>query len=207
MGRLELYAYDSDYGFLECSEVKCERGYGLGGGASYFFKIWNGLEEQYLPPFSISSFTGKRISRMAIGNEKEMQKIVNLINDDKLEEFEKILLLSTFDYGFIKYESIDKFCNALKEFENKYGDSEAFETVIKALEHEKEREIKNRSKFFGLYDSVSGVDHLEIYAEEESEDEILELLNENEDFKADKDGDRIFLDLEKFYEEHTDYFI
>ena len=203
MGRLELYGYDAERGFCECNTVTCERGYGLGGGMSYIHKIWIDLEKMYLPPYDF--WDGQIISRMSTAKESEWQKVWDLIIDERLEEFEKMLLLSTFDIGFIRYESIDKFCNAIREYQRKYGSNETFETVIKALEYEKKQ---NCSKYFGLFDSVSSIGHIEIDTEEESENEILELLNSNKDFKADKEGGCIFLDLDKLYEKYPEeYFI
>ena len=200
MGRINFYRYDNQDGFIECEDIKNENGYGLGGGTRYFMKIWYDLEKSYLP--SLGEIGGVPKSRtMLFGTPEKIQEIWDLASDKRLKEFEKDLLRSTFTYHFIKYESIDKFCNSIREYQKKYDTGEEFENIIKALEFEKEAK---RSKYFTFRDSVSDLEGITVYVEDEEDETIADLLNSEEysEFKLDKERYSIFLELEKLEEKY-----
>ena len=196
MGRIKLYRYHTEEGFLECDEIKNEHGYGLGGGTRYFQRIWYDLEKEYLPPLGFR-YDGSRESRLDLFMPvKKIQEVWDLAKGEQLEEYENMLLKSTFTYYFIRYESIDKFCNAIRDYQKKYKVGDEFENILKALEHEKEC---NRSKFFTLQDSVSDLAGLVEFVEDMDEADIDKMLTSEKysDFKIDIENYWLFLDLEK----------
>lgn len=84
--------------------------------------IWMHLEKKYLPPYypewaQYINDPDREYSRTSsIGNE-EMQKIWDLVRDERLTEAEKIAMVSTFDNVIVERENIPFLVKCFREFE------------------------------------------------------------------------------------------
>ncbi|MGJ0848163.1 hypothetical protein ACR77J_15845 [Tissierella praeacuta] len=107
--------------------------------------IWRILEERYLPPHrpsyipehiqddEIEKFCHYKPSRCTdMFNDKAMQEIWNLSDNDKVSEIDKIVLFTTFDRCLVKKEDIEKVIKAFEEFEGETSLKEQAE-VLKEL--------------------------------------------------------------------------
>ena len=79
-------------------------------GAMY---IWHSLEEKYLPPLSYSFDKEKYAHRFL---PEQMQEIWNLVKAEKMLEHENIMMLTTFDYAFVKRTDLSKVIDAYEKF-------------------------------------------------------------------------------------------
>jgi hypothetical protein len=105
--------------------------------------IWTYLEDKYLPPY-IPLGMKEKITRMISINkdEKETQKVWDLWKDNRLEENEKIVMLSTFDRVIVKRGNIDLLLKAFMLFK---GD-----TNLKKQAEIIDKEIKNNKNIIAI---------------------------------------------------------
>ena len=86
-----------------------------------FMHVWDELERKYLPKFDEQNVLMTRFVAGMIGEKNKdgnhpMQDIWDLWMSDKLTENEKIVLVTTLDNVYIKFEDLHKVANAYRDF-------------------------------------------------------------------------------------------
>lgn len=103
--------------------------------------IWVHLEKKYLPPYrpEWAKFWGddeRSYSRVSSINNDEMQKIWDLVRDERLSESERISLVSTFDNLVVNREHIPTVVNCFREFEAETSLKEQADIIELAYEND-----------------------------------------------------------------------
>jgi hypothetical protein len=122
MSYTEIYGFDKKGNAYFQGEVK--------NACRGAMAVWRILEEKYLPAYRpffvpvhvpdsmIEQFLGyKPIRCSEVFDDNAMKSIWQLVNDNRLKDYEKIVLASTFDYVIIKKENLPKLISAFRKFE------------------------------------------------------------------------------------------
>lgn len=90
--------------------------------------IWQIMEKKYLPV--------GRFSRCVMCNEKDIQEIWDLAQNEKVSESDRICLATTFDNCVIKKEDFQKVITAFREFEGETSLEEQADVLEEMLSDE-----------------------------------------------------------------------
>jgi len=98
------------------------------------WKVWFLLKEKYLPDVPY------------LFRHDEYQKVWDLILDERLEKYEKIILASSFDWAIVYKENFDELIDAFEKFDSEHSWKLNFPEQIKIL-----KEIKNNKNAIAIW--------------------------------------------------------
>ena len=156
--------------------------------------VWESLEEKYLPQYRPShtpsfitdeilvSYLQYKPTRMRdFSNEGGMKEVWELANDARLEDYEKVVLATTFDNYIVKKEDFPELVSAFREFggnnslaeqadiiEKMYGDENCIavgfnQTSVNHTCWANSEGIDEESQRYIPYNIIKGTRHIDLF--------------------------------------------
>ena len=118
MSEVEIYTFDKEGNACHAGEAR--------NAARGAMAIWRILEDAYLPPMQDDSilqlqkqFPNYKPSRLN-GTSSDMQEVWNLAKDERLPQFERIVMITTFDKVVVQKAVFATVIDAFIQFDKTY---------------------------------------------------------------------------------------